>query len=482
MPNEMQNMSIENTRPVTLLLGALGGQGGGVLGDWLVEAAHSAGFPAQATSTPGVAQRTGATTYYLEMFPVKNPPAQPIFSLFPAVGDLDIMAAMEPTEAGRAMERGWVSDRTTIFTATERIYSTAEKVPAGDGRIPTAPIFDSLRKASKDVVLLDMDSLAAGSSTRGNAILFGAIIGSGIFPLDQEDCRNAIRAKGVAVDSNLAGFDIGLKAAAGSSELPEDEELGIFNAAPSGFESTVGAYPETLQPVIGHCLARLVDYQNVAYARLYLDRLKSIYDVDGGPEKNLTEKVARSLARWMTFEDVIRVAQLKTRAGRLSRIRGELGVDDSTPLKVTDYFKPGREEITGILPAGLTWLVPNTKKLSPSNGMALHIQTGSFTGFVLLKFLVALKSWRLRSAQYLKENTAIEQWLNAISAAAAVDNDLACRTADLTIWARGYGNVRRTSLNKLNDLFVNWTDRLQDKEKLSAEIDQLLMLAKASQD
>ena len=69
-------------RPICILLGALGGQGGGVLADWLVEAAQHSGYPAQATSTPGVAQRTGATTYYFELFPEKNPPGEPIFTLF----------------------------------------------------------------------------------------------------------------------------------------------------------------------------------------------------------------------------------------------------------------------------------------------------------------------------------------------------------------------------------------------------------------
>ena len=92
-------------RPLCILIGALGGQGGGVLADWLVEASYNAGYPAQATSTPGVAQRTGATTYYFELFPEKNPPMDPVFTLFPATGDLDIMAALEPTEAGRALER-----------------------------------------------------------------------------------------------------------------------------------------------------------------------------------------------------------------------------------------------------------------------------------------------------------------------------------------------------------------------------------------
>jgi indolepyruvate ferredoxin oxidoreductase beta subunit len=51
----------EIPRPVSILIAALGGQGGGVLTDWIVGAAEHAGLPAQATSIPGVAQRTGAT-------------------------------------------------------------------------------------------------------------------------------------------------------------------------------------------------------------------------------------------------------------------------------------------------------------------------------------------------------------------------------------------------------------------------------------
>ena len=52
-------------RSLTVLIAALGGEGGGVMADWLMHAATACAFPAQATSIPGVAQRTGATTYYL---------------------------------------------------------------------------------------------------------------------------------------------------------------------------------------------------------------------------------------------------------------------------------------------------------------------------------------------------------------------------------------------------------------------------------
>ena len=37
-------------RPITVLLGALGGQGGGVLADWLSVAAERAGFPGLAAA------------------------------------------------------------------------------------------------------------------------------------------------------------------------------------------------------------------------------------------------------------------------------------------------------------------------------------------------------------------------------------------------------------------------------------------------
>ena len=40
-------------RPISVTIAALGGQGGGVITDWLVLAARSAGHIAQATSVPG---------------------------------------------------------------------------------------------------------------------------------------------------------------------------------------------------------------------------------------------------------------------------------------------------------------------------------------------------------------------------------------------------------------------------------------------
>ncbi|MEO1104338.1 MAG: hypothetical protein AAFW98_11490, partial [Pseudomonadota bacterium] len=59
--------STQDTIKIAIL--AVGGQGGGVVTNWITDLAETAGYEVQATSVPGVAQRTGATIYYLELLP-----------------------------------------------------------------------------------------------------------------------------------------------------------------------------------------------------------------------------------------------------------------------------------------------------------------------------------------------------------------------------------------------------------------------------
>src|SRR5262252_1175699 len=125
----------ETVRPITILIAALGGEGGGVLTDWIVTAAASQDFPVQSTSIPGVAQRTGATTYHIEMVPVPMASARgsgsarrPILALAPAVGDVDLLIASELMEAGRAVAGGYTApDHTVAIASTSRSYLVVEK-------------------------------------------------------------------------------------------------------------------------------------------------------------------------------------------------------------------------------------------------------------------------------------------------------------------------------------------------------------------
>ena len=130
-------MSAAAPRAITIALLAMGGEGGGVLADWLVDLAEQNGFAAQATSVPGVAQRTGATIYYLEMFPLDQVPAgaQPVLGLSPVPGEVDVVVASELMEAGRALQRGLVTPgRTTLIASTHRVYSMTERTAIADGR------------------------------------------------------------------------------------------------------------------------------------------------------------------------------------------------------------------------------------------------------------------------------------------------------------------------------------------------------------
>src|SRR5215210_3934555 len=112
---------MNDLRPISLLVCALGGEGGGVLTEWLVDIARHAGYAAQATSIPGVAQRTGATTYYIEVFPVPVKDLagrKPVFSLNPVPGALDAMVSSELLETARQVAAGMSApDRTLVLTS-----------------------------------------------------------------------------------------------------------------------------------------------------------------------------------------------------------------------------------------------------------------------------------------------------------------------------------------------------------------------------
>ena len=119
---------LNQSRPITMAVLAMGGEGGGVLADWCIDMAEHSNYWAQTTSVPGVAQRTGATVYYLEFFSNDGSNKEPILSTMPTPGEVDIVIASELMEAGRAVFRGFVTPETTTFIAsTNRVYSMTEK-------------------------------------------------------------------------------------------------------------------------------------------------------------------------------------------------------------------------------------------------------------------------------------------------------------------------------------------------------------------
>jgi indolepyruvate ferredoxin oxidoreductase beta subunit len=522
-------------RPIKLTIAALGGQGGGVLANWLIGIAESEGYLAQTTSVPGVAQRTGATIYYLEFFPQAAAVAaglEPIMALMPVPGDVDCVLASELAEAARAIQRGLVTrDKTTLIASSHRSYAISEKSAMGDGAANEDELIELVRSQAKRVVLFDMDAVAESHHSVISSVMLGALGGSGVLPFRKAAFEAAIKKGGIAVTTNLAAFEDAWRRAEGGdagvadgAELPSggqadgaaDPDLGPAAALSLNgtlARDTVGSGTEPLdavpaqartpklqplldrvrrfaapvQKIVFEGVRRAIDYQDPGYAKLYLDRLERIAGLDGmqgGRELALTEATARGLALWMTFEDTIRVADLKTRATRFTRVRDEIRADPGQLFGITEFMKPRVTEIAGTLPVGLgRWLLGSqgmSRLLIRWTG-GKQIRTGTVTGFLMLHMLGGLKRWRRGTLRFHEENERIEQWLLRIEGLAATNYALAVELARAQRLVKGYGDTHERGWRNFSAL-VDKLDELAPRPDGAAVFARLQAAALADEE
>ena len=453
---------MRRSRPITLTIAALGGQGGGVVTDWLVLAARNAGYFVQATSVPGVAQRTGATIYYMEFFPRSDAPEgrEPIMALMPNPGDVDVVVASEWMEAGRAINRGLVTkDRTTLIASTHRDYTIGEKIALGDGRASSRELFEIASAAAKKLIGFDMVKIAESAGGRISAVILGSIAGANVLPWAIENYHHAIKESGVGVEASLVAFEAGRKAVLEASAKPLtgaawpdsrgtiDSSDYTLGAVPAPLRQRIESrFPAPLRELLGMAAARLSDYQDDAYAASYLDRIEQILALEprDTADPRLTEATARSLALWMSFEDVMRVAQIKTRRGRAERIRREVKAQSGELVQVREFVKPRVEEICGTLPAGLgrrLMASPRAHRTLSRFTAGRRISTSTIGGFALLRGLAALRRFRRNSLRYQIENQHMESWLRQIAEVAPASYELAIELAECQTLVKGYGDT-----------------------------------------
>lgn len=452
-------------RAMTLVIGALGGEGGGVLTDWIVKAAASRNYPVQSTSIPGVAQRTGATTYYIEIFPATHDELAgkaPVMAMYATPGNMDIVVVSELMEAGRMIEAAMVTpDRTTLIASAHRVYSITEKSAMGDGLFDASKILTAADKLAKRSITFDMAKLAKSEGTVLNAIILGLIAGSGELPIPPSAFEEAIREVGVAVDSNLRGFHAGIAYLNGELTVEEDtaDERPAAATLESRIESEVAGLPAEVQAIVDEGVRRLVDYQGLRYAKTYLDRLLPMVEIDrrnGGVSHGfeLTRETGRYLALMMSYEDITRVAQLKSRPERMARVRAEVDAKTGEPVTVTEFLKPGWVEITSVLPPALGRAVIRWAEKSEGRKnfhWPMRVKTNTFFGYLRLWLLAHLRWWRPFTYRFAEERADIDRWLGLVATAADRHYRLAIEIAECAnlrkgysdTHARGVGNYRR---------------------------------------
>lgn len=469
-----------------VLIAALGGEGGGVLAEWLVQCAQHAGLQAQATSVPGVAQRTGSTSYYIEWAgeaasqgPGDAPggsagagagalvnPGAPVFALSPMPGRVDVVVASEWLETARMMERGFVTpELTTLIASTSRVFTTHEKMHGADGRFDPERIRTLALTLAKQAVLMDMEALTLKHQTVVSAVMFGAMAGAGVLPWRDEVSEAVIRASGKGVKASLAAF-AAAKGEASKGEASKGEAAGgMAGASPSmqtgeSPASPVSTQASSLAHLIELGAQRCEDYQDARYAQDYRQRLSSALPAGelDATQTALWSDAARQLALWMCYEDVVRVADLKTRRERLARIRQEAQAAPNELVHVTEHFKPGLDEIASILPArwGRRLLAWAEQKPGRARHVGLHIRSTSLWGYLLLRTMACLRPWRRASLRYAEEHAAMEAWWTALGALASQSPAMGQALAQLPQVLKGYGETQRRGREHYERLWTQW--------------------------
>lgn len=443
-----------STQVIKIAILAMGGEGGGVLADWIVDLAEHNGYLAQATSVPGVAQRTGATMYYLELFPraqAELDGGTPVLALMPLPGDVDVVLASELMEAGRAVQRGLVTpDRTTLIASTHRVYSIAEKMAMDDGRVDATELLAHVQAAAGRLVCFDMARTAEQSGSVISAVLFGALAGTGVLPFERQHFEATVERSGLAVKASLQAFAAGFMSSQHAPAQAAIEPPVLPSPQPRDpavralVERVQRNFPAGAQALLFEGVRRLIDYQDPAYAALYLDRLQVICST--ACPTALLAAVARHLALWMSYEDVVRVADLKTRSARFDRVQGEVGVSSVQLLDINEFMHPRLEEICDTLPAGLgRWLQQSgwpRRLIERLTSRGRVVRTSTISGFLQLYLLAGLRRWRRGSLRYARENQRIEQWLQQIQACAAHDAALALEVTACQDLIKGYGDTQ----------------------------------------
>lgn len=453
---------------IKLAILAVGGQGGGVLSDWIVEVAERNGYVAQSTSVAGVAQRTGATIYYVEMAPDTG--RLPVFALSPSQGDVDILIAAELMEAGRAIMRGFVTpERTTLIASSHRIAAVSEKIEPGDGRAPSPKVVEAAEAAAKRFIAFDMEKIAVENGTVISASLLGALAGSDVLPFPRESYEDAIKASERGVKASLAAFGAAYRNARGmgAERRPGEgavDELqrgsGVIGPRQlvDGWQqltARLATLPEPVRDMAARGLRKVVDYQDVAYGREYLDLLDRAVALDGQDRGcALSVAGAKHLANAMCYDDMIRVADLKTRSARDRRVRREVAVPEDAVLQVTEFFHPRIEEFCGTMPARLGRFIEERPKLAAWLDRRINrgrrIRTDSFRGFAMLWAVGGLRRWRRRLLRHEAEAAHLGRWYRLALDHAGKDYALAVEILNCRRLIKGYSDTHARAQSKFD--------------------------------
>jgi indolepyruvate ferredoxin oxidoreductase beta subunit len=379
-------------------------------------------------------------------------------------------------EAGRAIQRGFVSpDRTTLITSTHRTLAVIEKVVPGSGIADQDPVLDVAHGVSRRFLGADLNRLAVENGSVISASLFGALAGANVLPFSKESFEATIEAGGRGGAASIKAFRAGFEAV----QSPEAEDAKdarvapaasteVSDAAVSGPEEQTrawqdltaaiqGDFPEETRPMLLRGLEKVVDFQDVAYGEDYLRRLRDVLAVDvaaGGAAEGhrFTIEAAKYVANAMAYDDVIRVADLKTRAARFRRIESQMGVGDGQVMHITEFMHPRIEEVCGTMPAGLGAFILKregfVRTLNRVVNKGRHVRTDTIRWFLMLYALAGMRRFRRGTLRHRIETAHLEEWLKLAEDTARKDYALGIEVLRCRRLIKGYSDTHERGTSK----------------------------------
>lgn len=473
----------------SVLIAAIGGQGGNVLTEWIFQAATTQGYRAVSVGLPGLAQRGGATSFYLEIAEDADG-ADPIFCQFPVPGHVDVIVAQEYLELGHVLQAGYGGPRTTIVASTHRIHSVTEKMPIAGGVTNPEELEGLARRFSARFVGVDAVTVAQAEGLdelASNAVLLGLLATSGALPIDDEHYMDGIKATAVAVERNIEAFHVGRRQSLRAGEpmaaavppatggepvamgettaeavacdplapLIQERAMLLPAAQRPAFHDVCrtlqARFEPGLAPILVEAVVRLIDFQDRAYAERYLRDVERMAaslppPPPGWGGASMVEIFAKNLATMMTYEDAVRVAQIKTSQARLDGIKARVGIKRDQTYEIVDFLKPDLAEIYGLFPYGLIAPIGAVTGLTRREDLptlAMAPRTTTIRGYLLLRLLLLFKPLRPSSYRYRLERRLMDEYVRQVRRFAPIDYELGCMAATTGQMIKGYGAVRR---------------------------------------
>ncbi len=204
---------------------------------------------------------------------------------------------------------------------------------------------------------------------------------------------------------------------------------------------------------------KLTDWQDAAYADAYLARvaaLAALDDRNGGAARDhaFTLAAAKYVAVAMAYDDVIRVADLKTRASRFARVRSEVAAKDDQIVRTTEYMHPRMEEVCGTLPKRLGLFIESRPKLFWALDRVVNrgrrVRTDTVFWFLGLYAVSALRPRRLGSLRHQREMEHMEGWLATATRILPENYDLAVEVLGCRRLVKGYSDTHARGVSKFD--------------------------------